>query len=161
MDEIQEEKRTTNGSKDARLTAPPLEQGAIRGAFLARASHAAQSPSAGGEAESSSATVKDAYLRHLAPPKRPGAVVGDETSGDAVLRSIYAARSTPVAMPAVPARKAPAKKKRAAAKTPKRAPAAKRAVKRAAKKRAAPSRAAKARRPAAQKRRKTGRKSRR
>ncbi len=154
MDDVPEETKETEPAAEP-LTPPPLEQGAIRGAFLARATVGAESTAGGGiqSDDAGAASLKSAFIRHLTEP-RSGAVVGDETSGDAVVRSIYAARTTPSAVPerrrAAPKRKAAPTKKgraRAAAKpaaAAKRGRPAKQAAKRRANTAAAPRRKAKA-----------------
>jgi hypothetical protein len=154
MDDVRNENETEAPAP------PPLEQGAIRGAFLARAAQGDNSSAGGGtERETGALALRGAFMRHLTE-KHSGAVVGDEGGGAGVLRSIYAARTVVVVAtpPARPARKAkarpaasrpvrkakaaPAKKRaRAAGKAKRAQPAAKRGPK----KRAAPP----ARRPAA------------
>jgi hypothetical protein len=112
--------------EEPKLATEAPEQGAIRGAFLARASQADATGGGGFEGGAASDAMRGAYLRHLTA-KPSGAVVGDESSDNAV-RSTYAARSAPAAAPARKQRARPAKaakKKRAAASRPRPAKRAK------------------------------------
>jgi RNA polymerase-binding transcription factor len=145
--------------------APAPAQSAIRGAFLARAGQGEETAPSGAPDASGAATLRSAFLKHLAPA-RAGKVVGDEGGGDRVLRSAFAARSAPAAAeaPVRRARPAPAKRKAAAKKKRPARSAAKpmRPAKRAVKKRAAAtaSRRAKAK-PVARPRRKARTRTRR
>jgi len=146
MDDAPDDK----GTAAAPLARPTSEQDAIRGAFLARTAQGGNLSGGGAEDQSGAATLRGAFLKHLTE-KRSGAVVGDEGAAAGVLRSIYAARTTVVAVRATarPARKAKAKAKAKAA--PARKPA------RAAAKRAQPAKRADKKRAAAAPRRAAGR----
>jgi hypothetical protein len=131
-------------SPDDDKNADETEQDAIRGAFLARQAQAASAPQGGGDGAPASLALGGAYLSRLAKEARGGSgrVAGSEDSGDAALRSAFAARSTPTAAPAprAPSRKAAPKKaapKKATAKKAAPKKTAKKAAKKAAK-RAAP-----------------------
>jgi hypothetical protein len=155
MDDVQNEKATETTA--APLARPPMDQGAIRGAFLARAAHGGDTAAGGGiQGDAGAATLRGAFMKHLTE-KPGGAVVGDEAGGAGVVRSIYAARSTVVAItvgatarPRRKAKAAPAKKRARAA--TKRAQPAKRGPKK--RRAAAPSRARPTRPPARAKKKK-------
>jgi len=149
MDDPRDETETREEPSGPTPARPESGQDAIRGAFLARAATAeASAPGLGAADDGSAATLRSAFLKHLAPA-RGGAVVGDESSGDKVLRNVFAARIAPAAAPpATRTRATPAKKvARAAAKPARRAkPAAKKRAVASAPRRAKAKQAARPRR---------------
>ena len=105
--------------EEIKLDAEAPEQGAIRGAFVARATYIETTGGGSLEIVAATAAMRGAYLGRLVE-RSAGGVVGDE-AGDTFLRSIYAARSAPAAAPARKALVRPAKaaaKKRAAPSRP-------------------------------------------
>jgi hypothetical protein len=149
-DKDEREAGTAAPGDTATLTPPETGQGAIRGAFLARAAQNAVAGEGGGQGERADATLRGAYITQIARElRRREVVVGTEDRGGSVLRSVYAAQSIVTTLTsAAPARRPRAAAKKAAPAKRKTAPAKKKAA--PAKKRRAKAAAPKAR---AQKRR--------